>query len=220
MLHEANQYVILSTTKQPKQNELSVSQINATSQPTTNVIIQATEQWINTVIIKYNFCPFARKEMNENSIRYVVKPSSSIDHIIDATLQECQYLDATPQTATTLVILPQGFDNFERYLDLIELVQSQIIDPDYQGIYQLASFHPLYCFADSDPQDAANYTNRSPYPTLHLIRESSISAALADYPDSEQIPQRNIALARRKGQDNMAQLLAQCQTIKHDEFNK
>ena len=85
-----------------------------------------------------------------------------------------------------------------------------LIEQDYEGIYQLASFHPEYCFAGEDETDAANYTNRSPYPMLHLIREASLEKALQNYPDAELIPERNIALARSKGLAEMKHLLERC----------
>lgn len=173
-------------------------------------MIDATRQWIDTVIVKYNFCPFARKELQANTIAYRVIDSTSFTAIADRLYQECLYLDNHPDTATTLLILADGFADFDHYLDLVDCVQSQIIDPQYEGIYQLASFHPDYCFADSDIDDAANYTNRAPYPTIHLLREADISQALEGYPDPEQIPERNIALARRKGKQTLAQLLVAC----------
>lgn len=169
-----------------------------------------TRQWIKNVIVKYNFCPFARKELEHDSIRYRVIDSASFDAVQAATREECRHLDDHPDTATTLLLLTHGFDDFSVYLDLVETIQRRVIDPQYEGEYQLASFHPDYCFADSDETDAANYTNRAPYPTLHLIREDSISAALENYPDAEQIPQKNITLTRRKGKIKMAELLADC----------
>ncbi len=173
-------------------------------------IIAATRRWIETVIVKYNFCPFARKELERHSIRYSISDSVSFKAITAMVLEECIHLDNNPDTATTLLIIPEGCDDFECYLDLVDSIQSKIIDRRYEGIYQLASFHPQYCFADSDEEDAANYTNRAPYPTIHLIREADITQALADYPQPEQIPEKNIALTRRKGKQQMAALLAAC----------
>lgn len=175
-----------------------------------STIIESTRQWVETVIVKYNFCPFARKELESGTINYVVSDSARIDDVIELTLAHCKNLDDNPQVATSLLILPQEYDDFDRYLDLVDVLQSQIIDPDYEGIYQLASFHPDYCFADSDKNDAANYTNRSPFPTVHLIREGDITKALETYPDPHAIPDRNMALARRKGSQKMAELLAAC----------
>ncbi|NQZ05916.1 MAG: DUF1415 domain-containing protein [Algicola sp.] len=187
---------------------------------TQQAIVAATKKWLETVIVKYNFCPFARKELENDTIRYSVSELTSFDDLVELALAECRFLDDHPQTATTLMILPNGFDNFDRYLDLVDLIQSQVIESafteespegkSYEGIYQVASFHPDYCFADADKDDAANYTNRAPCPVVHFLREDDIAEALADYPDPENIPDRNITLARRKGTKKMAQLLSEC----------
>jgi hypothetical protein len=95
-------------------------------------------------------------------------------------------------------------------LDLVAIAEDVLIDQDYEGVYQLASFHPDYCFADSKPDDAANYTNRSPYPMLHIIREASIEKALTKYPNPEQIPERNMQLTRKLGLEKLQTLLATC----------
>ncbi len=192
---------------------------------TEQTIIATTKKWLETVIVKYNFCPFARKELENETIRYSVSELSSFDDLVELALSECRYLDEHPQTATTLMILPLGFDNFDRYLDLVDLFQSQVIEAafegnglenkSYEGIYQLASFHPNYCFADSGKDDAANYTNRAPYAMVHFLREDDLTEALADYPNPESIPDKNIALARRKGSKKMAQLLSECHINKN-----
>jgi hypothetical protein len=183
-------------------------------------IITATKKWLETVIVKYNFCPFARKELENDTIRYSVSELTSFDDLVELALTQCQFLDEHPQTATTLMILPLGFANFDHYLDLVDLIQSQVIETtfaeegtegkSYEGTYQLASFHPNYCFADSDKDEAANYTNRAPYAMVHFLREDDLTEALANYPDPESIPDKNILLARRKGSKKMAQLLADC----------
>ncbi|MDV2858878.1 DUF1415 domain-containing protein [Oceanimonas sp. AH20CE76] len=172
--------------------------------------IEHTENWVKQVIMKYNLCPFARREVERASIRYVVVEEHKPKEVLQALLAECRLLDEQPETETTLVILPRGFEGFYAYLDLVDLADELLFEQGYEGKYQLASFHPDYCF-DGEPQDdAANYTNRSLYPTLHLIREASIEAALTDYNDPESIPERNIHFARRKGSDFFVRLLAQC----------
>ena len=169
-----------------------------------------TENWVKNVIVKYNICPFARKEVERASIRYVTTEESKTSKVIDLLVQECQYLDLAPETETTLFILQRGFEGFYSYLDLVDLANDALVDNNYEGIYQLARFHPDYCF-DGEPQDsAANFTNRSPFPTLHIIRESSMELALASYHDPESIPQRNIEFAERKGSDFFIKLLQAC----------
>ncbi|MBO1519586.1 DUF1415 domain-containing protein [Oceanisphaera pacifica] len=172
--------------------------------------ISATEHWVKRVIMKYNLCPFARQEVERASIRYAVVEEHQPKAVLQALLNECSMLDEQNEIATTLVILPRGFEGFYAYLDLVDLADEALFNQGYEGKYQLASFHPDYCF-DGEPQDdAANYTNRSPYPTLHIIREDSMEKALASYAHPESIPERNIIFARRKGSEFFVKLLAEC----------
>ncbi|UAL45095.1 DUF1415 domain-containing protein [Shewanella inventionis] len=169
-----------------------------------------TEKWVVDVIMKYNICPFARREVERASIRYVAIEETKVKAVLKALIEECQYLDEHPDTETTLFILPRGFEGFYAYLDLVDDATDLLVDNDYEGVYQLATFHPDYCF-DGEAQDSpANYTNRAPYPTLHIIREASMEIALANYKDPESIPERNIAFAQRKGSEFFVKLLQHC----------
>lgn len=175
-------------------------------------IIHATQTWLTSFIIAFNICPFARREHEKNSIRYQVVDTETIEKALTALIEECEYLDAHAETETTLLILPTGLDNFDDYLDMVAIAEQLLIEQDYEGIYQLASFHPTYRFeTDLDgEEDPANYTNRSPYPMLHIIRETSIDRALANYSDPENIPARNIKLTRELGLNKLRTLLASC----------
>ncbi len=172
--------------------------------------IAQTRAWIDSVIVALNFCPFARRELERDSVRFQVLREDSLEHYLLALNDECLLLDREPEIETSLLILPQDFAVFETFLDLLEMANALLVEQGYRGIYQLASFHPDYCFADAPTNDPANYTNRSPFPLLHLIRESSIERAVANYPQPEQIPARNMALAREKGSLEMQALLATC----------
>lgn len=172
--------------------------------------IAQTENWVRQVIVKYNLCPFARREVERGSIRYVVADSGKPAAVLEALLAECRLLDQSPEVETTLLILPHGFEGFYPYLDLVDAADGLLLEQGYEGQYQLASFHPDYCFEGEPQDDAANYTNRSPYPTLHILREASVEQALANYDDPDAIPERNIAFTRRKGGAFFAQLLARC----------
>lgn len=178
------------------------------------LIATQTQSWVENMIVKYNICPFARREVERRSIRYAVIEQAKVHLVLEALIKECQHLDANPHIETTLFILPQGFEGFYPYLDLLDIANDLLIEEDYDGIYQLASFHPDYCFEGEAMEDAANYTNRSPYPTLHIIREVSMELALANYADGggdpQSIPERNIDFARKKGNDFFAQVLAGC----------
>ena len=137
-------------------------------------------------------------------------PETTLENALEAVIEEMRYLDRTKNIETTLIIFPDHFAEFEDYLDLVELAEALSVELGYEGIYQIASFHPEYCFGGADENDPANYTNRSPYPMVHLLREDSISRALEHYADPEGIPDRNIALARTKGLKQMQLLRAAC----------
>jgi hypothetical protein len=172
--------------------------------------IAESENWVKQVIMKYNICPFARREVERSSIRYHACEQTKVKAVLQAFIGECKLLENTPEIETTLFILPRGFEGFYSYLDLVDSANDILVQHDFEGVFQIASFHPDYCF-DGEPQDsAANYTNRAPYPTLHIIREASMELALASYDDPESIPQRNIAFAERKGTDFFIKLLEQC----------
>ena len=177
---------------------------------TEHQLITQTQIWLENVIVGYNFCPFARREFERGTIHYCVIPDKDIAGCLEALMLECERLDKDKTIVTTLVLYPCGFEQFDDYLRLVEIAEYLLIEQGYEGVYQLASFHPNYCFADSELDDPANYTNRSPAPMLHLIREDSIEQALKSYPHPEEIPQKNIDLARRVGETKMKQMLHAC----------
>ncbi|MDH5485645.1 MAG: DUF1415 domain-containing protein [Gammaproteobacteria bacterium] len=175
-----------------------------------NGVIAQTKKWLTDVIIGFNFCPFAKREFDQGKIRFSVIRERQLEHCLQSLVDECIGLDRDIETETTLLIFPDTLSSFDDFLDFVEMANELLIEQGYEGTYQLANFHPDYCFAGSDEQDAANYTNRSPYPMLHIIREASLEIALQSYPDPEQIPQRNIERARKTGLEKMQQLLANC----------
>lgn len=166
-----------------------------------------TRQWLQQVVIGHNFCPFAKRELRRNSVRFVLDEGGGIREVLTQLIVECRLLDDNPDIETTLLIIPTGFEDFLGYLDLLELAEDLLAERGYEGIYQLASFHPDYRFADADSDDAGNFTNRSPYPMLHLLREASLGRAIDDYPDIDAIPQGNIEKARALGADYFRALL-------------
>ncbi len=179
-----------------------------------SLIVRRTRCWIETVVIAENFCPFAANALASDAIRFCVLSDAEVEHSLIELMTECDYLDSDLIVTTTLIILPTGFESFDAFLGLLELAERLIISQGYEGVYQLASFHPVYCFANAAPDDPANYTNRSPYPMLHLLREQAIKEALTDYPDPEQIPLRNIARARALGKTELSARLKGCQQLK------
>jgi len=172
-------------------------------------VIEQTKKWVADVVAGCNFCPFAAKEIKQNSIHYQVSQSTDFANCLQALLDECRRLD-TETIETTLLIFPEAFKKFDDYLELVTLAEKLLHKEGYDGIYQVASFHPFYIFSGATANDAANFTNRSIYPMLHLLREDSISKALEKYPNPDEIPTRNIAFARTKGLAYMKMLRDAC----------
>ncbi|WP_199611825.1 DUF1415 domain-containing protein [Flocculibacter collagenilyticus] len=181
------------------------------------VIIQNTRAWVQQFIVELNICPFAKKEVERNTIRYFISSPDDAETQNSQTLvsttilndmMDCfTELDQEAGPETTLMIFPNGFDDFEDYLFLVDTAQVTLEQMGYLGIYQLATFHPNYIFEGEDAQDASNYTNRSPYPMLHIIKESGIERVLKTYKHPEQIPENNIALMNKLGVDYLSNLL-------------
>jgi uncharacterized protein len=172
--------------------------------------IEQTKKWINEVVIGCNFCPFAAKVVKQQTVYYHVESSADLANCLAAVLQQAKQLDDDKTIETSFLILPYSFGDFDEYLDLVDKVEKLLKKNGYEGIYQLASFHPQYLFAGSSEEDAANYTNRSVYPMLHLLREESIDKALENYPSPENIPERNINFAKEKGLVYMKMLKDAC----------
>jgi len=149
----------------------------------------------------------------KRSIRFKLVESQTIESCLEALILACENLDENPNTETTLLIIPNGFAGFEDYLDLVDIAERLLEARRYEGTYQLASFHPHYCFAGSSPDDPANYTNRSPYPMLHLLREATIEELTKNIDQAESIPNNNIERARSIGLGVLEKQLEDCFTI-------
>lgn len=175
-----------------------------------DLVIYQTISWLKTIVIGCNFCPFASKALLQNRIRYVVLHSANEEKVLSMLVTEMKFMDQSNDVETTLIILADGFDNFKKYLELVDLAEALLSQEGYEGIYQVASFHPDYLFAGSTEADPANYTNRSVYPMLHILREDSVTKAVDNYDNIERIPQDNIAFAREKGLQYMQTLRNMC----------
>ncbi|UQN43666.1 DUF1415 domain-containing protein [Agarivorans sp. B2Z047] len=170
---------------------------------------QHTMRWVKDFVVEYNICPFAKRELERGSIRYQVAMSDDIEELLQQLVVECQLLDNQPDVETTLFITP-CLSSFEDYLDCLYWAEKIISKQGYDGVYQLASFHPDYCFAGEADTAPSNYTNRSPYPVFHLIREATVSRLTRLHPDPEGIPEHNIALTEELGISSLKQILASC----------
>lgn len=177
---------------------------------TNEKVIQQTNNWIKSVVIDCNFCPFAAKAMFNKSIRYVVKSNVTMKESLAALKLELEELETKTDIETSFIIFENDFSDFDDYLDLVKKAEKLLTKEDYDGIYQIASFHPDYCFAGADEDDAANYTNRSIYPMLHILREDSLTKAISLFPNPEEIPHKNIDFARQKGLQYMQLLRSAC----------
>ncbi|AFT79124.1 hypothetical protein AMBLS11_12755 [Alteromonas macleodii str. 'Black Sea 11'] len=162
-------------------------------------VIDATLNWVDDIVIKHNFCPFARYVRTPNQIRCVVNTGDA-GEVIQSLYDELRHLEENDSTATTLIALTHpAIADFEEYLDVLAISNSMLHDWGFSGTYQLASFHPDYVFEGSDINDAENYTNRSPYPLLHLIREADITRYMKNEEDAEKIFSHNIEKAQALG---------------------
>ena len=177
---------------------------------TDEAVIEHTKKWITDVVIGCNFCPFAAQVIKRQTVFYRVEMATDAAVCLESFLQEVTRLDEDAGIETSFLIFPNGFKTFNSYLDMVSVAEKLLKQKGYNGIYQVASFHPLYKFAGAPDNDAANYTNRSVYPMLHLLRESSIDKALEHYDDPESIPDKNISFAREKGAVYMKMLRDSC----------
>lgn len=178
--------------------------------PDNNALIDHTKKWLSSVIIGHTLCPFARREFEAGRIHYAVIDTADRMTQLEHIIMECEALDDDPERETSLLIFAQGLSGFEDYLDALGIGNALLKDLGYEGVYQLASFHPDYCFDGVPANDPSHYTNRSPYPMVHILREASVERALKNYHNPENIPARNIELTRSLGLAVMQDLLAKC----------
>ena len=170
-------------------------------------VIQKTKHWIQNVVIDLNLCPFASQVFIQDQIQYVVIESNDTKQVLHQLADTFTFLDNNKQTETSLLIFPQSYSNFDEYLTMLDLSNLLLDDLSYTGIYQLASFHPQYCFEGCNNNDAENFSNRSPYPMLHILRESSIEKVLTSYDHIEDVPQNNINKLEKIGFEKMQNTL-------------
>ena len=171
-------------------------------------VIIATRVWLEKAVIGLNLCPFAKAVHVKGQIRYVVSSAHTPPELVRDLVQELQHLAATDadETDTTLLIHPHVLSDFLDYNDFLDTADEVIDELNLAGEIQVASFHPRYQFAGTNANDIGNYSNRSPYPTLHLLREASIDKAVAAFPEADDIFETNIATLEKLGHDGWAKL--------------
>jgi len=169
--------------------------MNTAPFPADDDVIALTRAWISEAVIGLNLCPFAKAVYVKEQIRYVVSHAESEAELAAELLRELHYLHAGDPDVidTTLLIHPHVLQDFLDYNGFLDVADEVLEDAALEGELQIASFHPDYQFSDAQPDDIDNFTNRSPYPVLHLLRESSIDRAVQAFPEASAIFERNIA---------------------------
>lgn len=164
-------------------------------------IIEKTTAWLERAVIGLNLCPFAKAVHAKRQIRHVVCRAESPEELLATLILELRFLAAADPdvTDTTLLIHPFVFADFLQYNDFLQVADATIADLGLEGELQIASFHPHYQFADTTADDITNYTNRAPYPTLHLLREASVSRAVVAFPEASDIYEKNMQTLRELG---------------------
>ncbi|HEU0153414.1 MAG TPA: DUF1415 domain-containing protein [Arenimonas sp.] len=165
------------------------------------VVLAAMRDWLEKAVIGLNLCPFAKAVHVKRQVRYVVSQAATEEALLEDLLHELQLLaSADPgDIETTLLVHPGVLGDFLDYNDFLDIADAAVEELGLDGVLQVASFHPQYQFADSEPDDMANFSNRAPYPTLHLLREDSVDKAVAAFPEADRIYEANIRTLRELG---------------------
>ncbi|MGY8562024.1 DUF1415 domain-containing protein [Stenotrophomonas rhizophila] len=176
--------------------------------------IAETRMWLEQIVIGLNLCPFAKAVYVKDQVRFVLSDATTVEALVEELAEELVLLRDTPaeQIDTTLIVHPDVLTDFLDYNDFLDNADAAIEALDLQGILQVASFHPQYQFEGVAPDDVSNYTNRAPYPTLHLLREDSVERAVAAFPDPDVIVQRNIETLDKLGIEGWTRLLGRKDT--------
>ena len=172
--------------------------------------LPSMQRWLERAVIGLNLCPFAKAVHSKGRIRWVLSEATSAEALLPCLLQELQHLVHTParKTDTTLIVHPLVLQDFEDFNDFQGVVEAVLADQGLEGVLQVVSFHPQFRFAGTRANALENNSNRAPYPALHLLREKSISRAVAAFPEPEAIFEKNIATLRKLGGDGYRKLLA------------
>ena len=155
-------------------------------------IISRAHHWVEKAVIGLDLCPFARSVYAQNKLRCVVSESEQVDELMLDLYQQCQYLIETPEIETTLLIIPHQLQDFADFNQMLDQADALITTYEWTGVFQIASFHPGYQFNNTSIDDRENWSNRSPFPILHILRESSVDRALSGYSNPERIAEANI----------------------------
>lgn len=181
-----------------------------------SLVIDASRRWVETVVVRHGLCPFASRVLANDGLRFVVSEATTSEALVGDLIDELLYLNQQSREVveTSLLIHPYVLTDFQSYNDFLDVVDATIEETGLHGVVQVASFHPDYQFADSDEDDAANYSNRSPFPMLHLLREAGIDEAVRDWTakgrSMDDIPVNNVEALRRMGSSLLEKQLLAC----------
>ncbi|CEO94411.1 DUF1415 domain-containing protein [Plasmodiophora brassicae] len=172
----------------------------------------AVMSWINNVVVKNSLCPFARQAVDNGALRLVVSEETDASQIASHVFQECKRIQQLPDDIreTTIIVTPNGLSRFAEYLACVNVIEKILDKTHYDEFVQVATFHPDYEFQDCEPDDPANYTNRSPFPMIHLLRSKEVFYAVHSLPDPDEVWQRNQAVMREKGLEQVQRDLEDC----------
>lgn len=179
-------------------------------EPVHEDIMNSVARWVESVVVDLQLCPFAKRALVENRVRFSVTAADDEEKLLSTLQVELELLTSNTSIETTLLIHPHVLLDFLDYNQFLEYVDALLDELHLVGIFQVASFHPDYQFSGTHRDDAENFTNRSPYPLLHILREASLAQAIAGYPGIEQVPARNIAKMNRLGEEKLRSILAAC----------
>ena len=172
-------------------------------------IVRLVRRWLEKFVIELNLCPFAKRELINDRVKFVVSDASTEEQLLADLQHELSHFQEDGEIETILLIHPQVLQSFDDYNQFLDIVDALLDAEGFLGVYQVASFHPQYRFAKTEFGDAENYSNRSPFPILHLLRESSVEREIARHQDTSLIPERNIKLLRKMGLAKLQILLQQ-----------
>ena len=170
-------------------------------------IITAVKQWLEKTVIGLQLCPFAKSVFDADKIRYTISNSKDTEALMLELHDEFKLLDDTPEVETTLIIINQQLSDFEAFNQTLDYIDDMLDQYGWSGIFQVASFHPYYQFANTKIDDRENCTNRSPYPIFHILRESSLELAIESFPSIVDLPQENIKRMNGLSSQVFAQVL-------------
>ncbi len=165
--------------------------------------LKSCERWLAEWVIAESLCPFAQRPYQRNQIRFCTQVGTNLEQLTELLLRELKTLDDDRGIETTVIVITDALQCFYAYLDYVEVCNAILEHMNYVGVYQIASFHPKYCFDGVGEEDPSNYTNRSPFPLLHILREESLTSAIDAHPEIDAVPERNIAHLRKMGLEHI-----------------